>query len=599
MPPPGRASRMEESARPHPAPAVRAGSAPSPLVRLAGVSGAAALAFLASPGVAGAGGSVTLAVLALALWAWTVARPVGPRWKAALLAEWLGGALAGGLMMWWVVHVVFFGVLYIGAGWGIYAAVMGACLRRLARAFPLPLAAGLAWNGVELVRALVPPPFGLGWFRLGFYAHDDLWLSGSARVLGVEGLTFVLASLGGGVAALALERRVRPAVALTALAPLVLAAVLARLVPAPATIDGPRVLLVQPGFTQERKQHDDAQANLEASRDLTHQAVAASGPVDLVCWGESMLYIPVLTPAAEAALRAGTAEVPPWAQPVTVTDVEKWKRAEDFWVGREVMALGGRGERPFPAGASFMVGVEYYDLDVAPGGRNELRRRVALALYDQAGQRSTPAFKRHLVPLGETFFGLERFAWVRDLAQSAAGYLPDFQPGAETGILELRARDGRTYRMSGTVCFDNAHPWPYVDALRGDTPEGGPVDFHLVASNEAWYGTSCEMDQMVAFSRVFALMTGRAFVRATNSGVSLVLGPDGRELGRVRDGTGADRAVPGFLAASVPVPPPGSARATPYVAWSRLSEGLWLALLAGGLLTRRSARAGNRLAEAG
>src|SRR5262249_18059270 len=147
--------------------------------------------------------------------------------------------------------------------------------------------------------------------------------------------------------------------------------------------------------------------------------------------------------------------------------------------------------------------------------------------------------------------------------------------GSGTGVLDLRGRDGRSYRLSGTVCFDNAHPWPYLDALRS-----GPVDFHLVVSNEAWYETSCEMDQMVAFSRVFALMTGRAFVRATNSGVSLVLGPDGAELGRVQDAKGVARAVAGFGAWNVPVPAPGSASTPPYVRWYRLSETLWIVLAA-------------------
>ena len=84
------------------------------------------------------------------------------------------------------------------------------------------------------------------------------------------------------------------------------------------------------------------------------------------------------------------------------------------------------------------------------------------------------------------------------------------------------------------------------------------------------------MDQMVAFSRVFALMTGRAFVRATNSGVSLVLGPDGRELGRVQDSSGVDRAVAGFGAWTVPVPAPGTRAHTPTSPGSRLSEALWL-----------------------
>jgi apolipoprotein N-acyltransferase len=559
--------------------------------RLAGVAGAALLGFLGSPGNAGPDGSLALAVLGVALWAWTVLHPLGPRPVKALACEWAGGALAGGAMMWWVSYVtgpdtLYLGVLYIGAGWGVYAAGMGALLRLLARRFPLPLAAGLAWTGVELVRALVPPPFGLGWFRLGYYAHAHLWLSGSARVIGLEGLTFVLAALGGGIAALARARRARQPDLACALAPLALAALLAGLVPAPAAVDGPRVLLVQPGFPQRRKQHGDERENLAFSRDLTHRAVAEAGPADLVCWGESMLYVPLFSDEVEAAVRTGSVRAMPWDEAPTPKALETCRANERFLVQRELMAIGAK-ERPFPAGASFAAGAEYYDL--VDGW---LRRKVALVLFDQSGGRSAPAFKQHLVPLGETFFGLERFAWVRALAHSAAGYLPDLVPGSATGVPELRGRDGRSYRLSATVCFDNAHPWPYLEAVRG-----GPVDFHLVVSNEAWYETSCEMDQMVAFSRVFALMTARAFVRATNSGVSLVLGPDGRELGRVRDPEGRDRAVAGFGAWTVPVPAPGSASTTPYVAWGRFSEALWLALVA--LAGLFAGRTGNHPREVG
>ena len=81
----------------------------------------------------------------------------------------------------------------------------------------------------------------------------------------------------------------------------------------------------------------------------------------------------------------------------------------------------------------------------------------------------------------------------------------------------------------------------------------GELDFHLVGSNEAWFKTSYEMDHMVAFSRILALATGRSFVRATNSGVSICLGPDGRELGRVET-AGRDRAVAGWEVFAVPTP---------------------------------------------
>ena len=114
-----------------------------------------------------------------------------------------------------------------------------------------------------------------------------------------------------------------------------------------------------------------------------------------------------------------------------------------------------------------------------------------------------------------------------------------------------------------------------------------------MASNEAWYRTSCEMDQMLAFSRIMALMTGRAFVRATNSGVSAVLGPDGRELGRVRDAAGCDRAIAGFGAWSVPVPPTRDAAPMPYVGCSRVAEILLLlALVLGALFAGRASNRG-------
>jgi apolipoprotein N-acyltransferase len=553
-------------------------------VRLAANLAAAALLFLASPGVSGGDGSVLLAVAGVALWSWTVAHPLGPRPRRALLVDWLGGAVAGALYMWWVVHVVGFGVAYIGAGVGVYTLATGILIRRGLARLPFAWTVASVWTAVELVRALVPPPFGLGWFRLGFHAHAELWLSGSARVFGVEGLSFVLAAAGGGIAACALARRVPRGEALAALGPLALAFVLARLVPAPVLVDGPRVLLVQPGFEQAVKQHSNPRTNFTTSVDHTRRALSELGPVDLVCWGETMLYLPIFTPAAEAAVRAGTANLPPWEAPLDMETIDWWREREAAWVQGELFGADGG---PGLSGASFSVGAEIYDLV-----EGQIRRRVGLLVYDAAGNRTAPAYKQFLVPLGETFFGFERHDWARELAFDSAGYVPDLVAGEHTGRLELRARDGRSYHLSGTVCFDNAHSFPYRSVLAE-----GPVDFHLVASNEAWYGTSCEMDQMVAFSRVFALATGRSFVRATNSGVSTVIGGDGREVGRVRDPSGVDRAVPGALALSVPVPAPGLGTVTPYVRLGRLGEFLWLLL--GGLALVWPRRPGNHPGSAG
>ena len=64
----------------------------------------------------------------------------------------------------------------------------------------------------------------------------------------------------------------------------------------------------------------------------------------------------------------------------------------------------------------------------------------------------------------------------------------------------------------------------------------GNGSYVFADGNEAWYESSFEADQMVAFSRLLAITTGRAFVRVTNSGVSALFGPDGSELARRRGG---------------------------------------------------------------
>jgi apolipoprotein N-acyltransferase len=125
------------------------------------------------------------------------------------------------------------------------------------------------------------------------------------------------------------------------------------------------------------------------------------------------------------------------------------------------------------------------------------------------------------------------------------------------------------------VCFDNAFAAPYLQVL-----EDGPVHFHLVASNEVWYRDSQEYDQMIAFSQLAAAASGRAVLRVTNSGVSALIGADGRELDRLRV-DGVDRNVGGVLDVVVPVPVDPNQR-TPWSRWWR--AGRWIAVLAGPLV---------------
>lgn len=543
--------------------------------RLAGSAAAWTLLVLASPGVLVADGSAVLAVLGIGLWGWSAALPIASR-RRAFLAEAATGAAGGTLILAWIGYVIAPALVWVALGTGLYAWLGCWLVRRLARRLPLALAVACGWLGSENLRQHLPAPFGLSWMVAGHHLHAHLMLSRSAHVWGVEGLSLVVAAAGGALSQLLTRRR--PVVALAVgLAPLGAALGLSPLV-YPATADGPRVLFVQPGFPQERKRWDDPFENFRDLRELTLDAELVArqrgeGPFDLVAWGETMLPVPLFEPGMAEAVREGL-EIAPWS-PLAPAEgerldqlVEELGRSEDELVRSDLLGLGKLpADRRFLApGTSFLSGAEVFE---ARDGR--LVRWNAVVLYDAEGRRSAPAAKRFLVPGAESGMGLERFSLARDFARWIGGYVPDFDAGERTGVLELALRDGRRVRFGATVCFDNSHVLPYVEPLRE-----GDVDFHLVVSNEAWYRESWELDQMVAFSRIIALSTGRAVARATNSGVTLVIGPDGRELARLTV-DGRDRSVAGTLAVAVPVPERGAA--APWRTVYVRSRPLWIALV--------------------
>ncbi len=551
------------------------------------------LLFLASPGVLDADGSALLAVVAVGLWAARVSRPPRGKERWLFLAEALGASVGLGGLMWWIIYVVPLGVLYIGLAQGLYMGLGGLLLRRLPRGLSLAFAVPLAWSATEALRSYLVPPLGLGWMRLGHYAHHHLWFASSASIWGLEGLGFVLAALAGG--ALGSWRSRRPAPLFLGSLPLLLAASISLGSSAPETVQGPRVLLVQPGFSQERKMEVRPYDNFRDSLELTRRGLERNRSeggeeVDLVSWGESMLFLPLVTDGALAFLEGG-AEIPPWVGGgFDLETARRLREVERDWVEGALFGRGASGPGVLPEGTSFLAGADLF----ARHG-DGVRRFNSVALYGAEGGREF-ASKRFLVPGAETLIGLEHQAWAREVALRFVGYLPVLVPASETGILELVTRDGERYRFGATVCFDNSFLRAYTEPTLEEE-----LAFHLVASNEAWYRDSCEMDQMVAFSRLAALSTGISVVRATNSGLSLVLGPDGREVARVRT-RGQDRGVAGTLAVDVPVPAPGAHPGPTFYARTQPFWGaLWVqrALVPLTLGARSPAREGNRGATSG
>ena len=536
-----------------------------------------ALLFLATPGGLFSDGSLCLAILGAGLVGSAMVRPLGPlgplgpagskgtHARRVRLLEWGLGGLGATSVLWWVYFVAPPALLFVVLILGIYQCLAGMLMRRLAQRLPIALAVALGWWAAESLRALPSPPLGLGWLQLGHHSSHHLWLAGSARVWGLEGLNLLVACLAGAFALVLVERRLSRVPLTLAAAALLTAFSLASLSSPGPMVPGPTALVVQPGLTQSQK---SAGAFLQSMQEQSLAALDANaragGPrVDFVAWGESMLPLLLAESRVAGALERGL-NLPAWRRPLTSTELAQWAAEEQTYLREPFL---GR----LPEGTHLLTGVEVYDVK-----GEGIERFVGTALFGPEGRVGQVAKKRNLVPGGETLCGFERFAWARELVESSIGYTPDFQPGSETGILQLAAQDGRDYRIAAMACFDNAFLEPALEAL-----VAGPTDLFVVTSNEAWYHDACEMDQMLAFSRVLALSTGRSLLRVTNSGVSALLGPDGRELGRLWVGE-RDRSVKGELLVSIPVPQQATQGVPPYAAlrpYLRLGMALFLGAL--------------------
>jgi apolipoprotein N-acyltransferase len=80
-------------------------------------------------------------------------------------------------------------------------------------------------------------------------------------------------------------------------------------------------------------------------------------------------------------------------------------------------------------------------------------------------------------------------------------------------------------------------------------------------SNVAWFGRSIAPQQHLQIAQMRALETGRYMLRATNTGVTAVIAPDGR----------VEAAAPEFTRTVLTHDVPGMRGATPFVRWGNLA----------------------------
>ncbi|HEX6469702.1 MAG TPA: apolipoprotein N-acyltransferase [Streptosporangiaceae bacterium] len=454
---------------------------PAPWTRAATAVGGAVLAFLAFPpdqltllatGRATTSGIWALAPLGVAALTLAV-RGTRPRTGA-----WLG--LAFGLPFFLATLQ---GIVKIGAdGWiilsvveALYLVPLGAGIALATRLPGWPVWTAALWVAEELVRGRAPLG-GFPWARLAF-SQTSSPFTPYAALGGAPLVTFVTALAGGLLAYAAVAARGRrwtPAGVAAGGAALIAVAGLA--VPTPTGGRPVTVAVVQGNvprlgldFLGQRK------AVLDNHARATHELAARirAGQVarpDLVIWPEN------------------SSDLDPYADPDA----------------RETIDAAVRD-----VGVPVLVGAV---IDAGDGTHVENRGIV----WDPRTGPGAYYVKRHPVPFGEY---LPMRGVLTKLITRFQRIPEDYLPGDRPGLLPLGP-----VRVGDAICFEVAY-----DGIVRDVAS---AQLLVVQTNNATYGHTSLPWQQVAMSRLRAVEHGRSVLVAATSGISAVIGPDGRVIDR-------------------------------------------------------------------
>lgn len=355
--------------------------------------------------------------------------------------------------------------LVLGLYWGIFAWLAGP----LWKASWGPFAVPFLWVALELARAYVIS--GFPWLLVGYTLTDYFPVARLSRWTGVYGLSYLVVAVNAGCVWLWL-RRSKPAV-------IHLTVVLAALVALAATSPEESYRAEQKAFLVQTQIPQDVaferwdlytQAPLLARlRSLTLETVGRQETPALVIWPEMPAPFYFNDDLFTREFAEGIAQ----------------QMHSYFLMG--IVAFVPGSERTQPLNSHVLLD---------PDGR-------LVSQYD----------KIHLVPFGE-YVPLRRLLGFAGKLTAEVG---DFVPGSRYVVSSLPGG-----RMSAVICYEAIFP----DLVRRFVREGAEVLVNI--SNDGWYGSSGARYQHLLMARMRAIENARYLLRATNTGITAVIRPDGR-----------------------------------------------------------------------
>ena len=384
---------------------------------------------------------------------------------------WLTGVIAvyGGLHPVVAVLLNFTFVAYVALFPSLFAVLM----RRLhlAHGTRALIAAPLVWTTTELGRAYLFT--GFPWVLLGYSQATVLPIAQLASLVGVFGVSALVAGVNAALVASVVRRRYLPAaLALTAVAAIALWGSL-RISRSELTRMGQpiRVGLVQGNVDQGQKWNAARASAIFADYlAMTRQAIGQGA--QLVIWPESS------TP---------------------------FLFERDIWAADRLRSIARQAHVPILFGSD----------QVDPGATPKYYNSAFLVRAD--GTTAGVYRKIHLVPWGE-YVPLKRWLFFVSPMVEA---LSDFSAGTDAVLLPL---DG--HLVSTAICYEVIYPDLVRRFVRGGS------ELVTTITNDAWFGRTSAPVQHFEQASMRAIEEGRYVVRSANTGISGIVDPYGRVLAR-------------------------------------------------------------------
>lgn len=420
------------------------------------------------------------------------------------------------------------------------------------------LSTAIVWTAVEYVRSLGDLAF--PWLLLGHTQYKFLSVIQIADLVGVYGVTFLVAMVNGWITDLLIQPILiwrSDQIARLPLGTVSLAMVLVGTLgygwfrsDESAFQPGPRVAVVQHDFPQ----YVDERAWRTPS-DLVFRSYFALGEL-------AAKENPDVIVFPETAMQGYINDQFTDANPAQLEEIRQ--RRFPFWDRGDMVLLQAESRRlrdafqslSTSAGVPIVLGcsaMEWKPTALPPRAEGFNSAYLLLPGKDRPTARYD---KNHLVLFGEYVPFRYSYHWLYRWLNSITPWGSqgvEYSLGAGSGFTSFefaaRSREGQRFRAGTPICYEEIMPYIGREFARSRPDSGKGCDMLFAISNDGWFLHSAELEQHLACAVFRAIENRIGIARSVNTGASCFVHPNGRIVDRVELSEEWRAKLPGVQAA--------------------------------------------------